>query len=103
MLKLQKIEKKKLIAYIGVIAVIFAGTGFFVYKNYILTAQNNPVESNDAFSSNKEELSAMQKNKNKHLLDSDIFNNPKFQALQNNSITQTLKINTGKDNPFKPY
>lgn len=91
-------------------AMMFAGTGFFVYKNYSLTVKNKPAEFNNILSIGNFKQSNINKekpeikdNKNDKISDIDIFNDPKFRALQDNSISQTPKVNIGRENPFEPY
>ncbi len=103
MLKIEEIEKKKLIAYTVIIAAVFAGIGFFIYKNYSLIDQNNPAEFDSIFSAGEEDYLEVKNNKSGYLLGGDIFNDQKFRALQDNSITRTSKINIGRENPFEPY
>ncbi len=103
MVKLQKIEKKKLAIYVIIIAAALALIGFLIYRNYFLADQGDLPALDTLGAGNKEEFK-IKNGGNGHILDDgDIFNNPKFRALRNNSVTRTKKINIGKENPFEPY
>ncbi|MDD5290562.1 MAG: hypothetical protein PHZ04_00405 [Patescibacteria group bacterium] len=126
MLAPKKIDKNKLIAYISVIAVMIAGTGFFLYKNYSLTAVNKPMtmeisaeaggQSSDSLDSllkqvslkeegagvaEKKETSIISKEpaKEKELLDLGLLTNTKFKKLRENTITEG-GFKVGTNNPF---
>lgn len=45
MFKSKKLKKNKFIIYIVIIAVMFSGTGFFLYKNYTLTKKSSAAYS----------------------------------------------------------
>ena len=116
MLTPKKIEKNKLITYISVIAIMIAGTGFFLflYKNYSLTTAKKsmtteaPAEMNGQSIYNLDNLSkeikleeeeAVQEKKGadsameelkpeKELLDLSLLADAKFKKLRENVIKE---------------
>jgi hypothetical protein len=122
MLKQKKIKKEKLIIYIIIMAVMFGGTGFFIYKNYSLTAVKAPTEFSNIFETDdfkkiniseeegggKGEIAeiaeiAAEDKRGDEILDTGIFSDPKFRALKDNSVKQTDNIPVGRVVPFEPY
>ena len=117
MLIVPKISKKKLAAYIIVMLIMFFGTAYFLYKNYIMTAPgdisgipasdvsdfNKSLESEEeiATSTNKEEPGNEESIKENPYYIS-IFDNPKFQSLIDNSVSSSSSPVIGKENPFIP-
>jgi len=111
MLVVKKIETKKLVSYLVVIAIMLFGTGFFVYKNYQLTAGRKNVAASfvsaineDAganFSKNEDNTSLSQTVKKKKQEEIDIFDNEKIKLLKKNEI-KAIDFRIGKENPFQP-
>ena len=110
MLKPKKIDTKKVITYFIVIFIMFGGSVFFLYKNYKLTVGSKLEESRDLFE--KEEYGRLNiiddsgeefniKNKDSKTLDVDIFSDPKYNNLKNNTPSKTSIITIGKKNPFE--
>ena len=113
MLKIRKINKKKLAINIVIMTIMFGGTGFFIYKNYALTSHKQYVKQDEIFDlesfldlepkiearindeGEKAEL-------NEEILDMNIFDDPKFKALKDNSI-EWEEVEAGRENPFEPY
>jgi hypothetical protein len=117
MLTVPKISKKKLAAYIIVMLIMFFGTAYFLYKNYIMTApiDNSGIPASDfpgpgnlpgseeetATSTNKEEPGKEEgAEENPYYI--SIFDNPKFQSLIDNSASSSSSPVIGKENPFVP-
>ena len=100
MLIAKKIAKKRLVAYIVIMAVMLAGMIFFVYKNYSLTFGKFRLTSGQPRPDNLEKPSLFGDNQageekgagevNKASLDIGILNNPKFKSLKDNSIDQSV-------------
>ncbi len=111
MFKIPKIQKKKTVIYIIVIIIMFSGTGFFIYKNFSLTSGSSGNGSDIFDSADLKKIDIDKKNglntkngeKEKTILEYEIFNDPKFQALNDNSVSSTTKVNIGRENPFEPY
>ncbi len=117
MLIVPKISKKKLAAYIIVMLIMFSGSAYFLYKNYIMTAPsdvhedsasavsdfNKSLESEEgiATSTNKEEPGKEESTEENPYYIS-IFDNPKFQSLIDNSVSSSSSPVIGKENPFIP-
>ena len=127
MLALKKIGRNKLIIYVSVIAVMIAGAGFFLYKNYSLTAVKKPMtmeapaETSEQASYNLDNLSkevklkeegadagekeradlAGEEPKQEELLDLDLLAEAKFKKLKENPIKEG-GFKAGKSNPFAP-
>ena len=127
MLALKKIGRNKLIIYVSVIAVMIAGAGFFLYKNYSLTAVKKPMtmeapaETSEQASYNLDNLSkevklkeegadagekegadlAGEEPKQEELLDLDLLAETKFKKLKENPIKEG-GFKAGKSNPFAP-
>jgi hypothetical protein len=121
MLVLKKLSTKKLIGYILVIAVMFGGTGFMIYKNYQLTNQkppalNTPAEIDIGIAPEGGETApepakidiepgqplAETKRLNIKGFDLTIFLSEKFKALKENVIVIQASPVLGKRDPFKP-
>ena len=127
MLALKKIGRNKLIIYVSVIAVMIAGAGFFLYKNYSLTAVKKPMtmeapaemtgqgsdsldsllkgvnlkeEGADAGEKERADL-AGEEPKQEELLDLDLLAEAKFKKLKENPIKEG-GFKAGKSNPFAP-
>lgn len=127
MLAPKKIEKNKLMTYVSIVVVMIAGTGFFLYKNYTLTAAKKtmtmeaPAETDGqsgnsldnlakdiklkdekAVGEEKEIESASKELKQeKELLDLSLLAETKFKKLRENAIKEG-GFKVGKSNPFTP-
>ncbi|MDD5071931.1 MAG: hypothetical protein PHQ42_04330 [Patescibacteria group bacterium] len=125
MLAPKKIEKNKLIIYIAVIAFMVMGTGFFIYKNYSLTAakksanielpaemdwregdssegffeETGPEEAVGSGEGSGENLEIKDPDKEKELLDLGLLSEAKFKKLREN-IVEEENFEAGKSNPF---
>lgn len=114
MLKRKKIDKKKLIVYILIMAIMFSGTGFFIYKNYQLTSNRQLTDFSNVFKSddfinlnldlddNEEQGAVEEEAESNGVLKINIFKDPKFQALKNSFISSISNMQIGKKNPFEP-
>ena len=106
MLAPKKIEKNKLIIYVSVIAIMIAGMGFFLYKNYSLTATKKTMTmeapAGMAVQENKGADSAMEQPKpEEELLDLGLLADTKFKKLRESTIEEG-GFKVGKSNPFAP-
>ncbi len=111
MLIVKKTEKKRLIAYIVIIAVMFAGTILFVYKNYSFNSKKPDLTSSQPGTDELPEPSLFGNDQageekvaatiNKENLDTEVLNSPKFKSLKDNSVDQSIKSKSGAVNPFK--
>jgi len=122
----KKINKKKLILYFIIMAIMVGGTAFLIYQNYLITSKKSPVmdipaETSDATSTRSNVPSASgypteqvrtisdsektgdSTGKVSEILDISILNDNKFQALKKNIISQSADIEVGRKNPFEPY
>lgn len=112
---------KKLISYFIIMATMISGIGFLLYKNHTITLKRAAVIDMPADTildsitiSNKTEI------KSEHettasiavppktsgiskILDISIFSNNKFQSLRENIVSQPVKIEMGRGNPFESY
>ena len=96
----KKIAKKRLAAYIVIMAVMLVGTIFFVYKNYSLIFKKTGTTSGQAGPNESQEPGAAGDNQigeeksisgaDKIDLNSEILNSPKFKSLKDNSIGQSV-------------
>lgn len=109
MLKSKKINAKKMIMYFIIMLVMFGGSIFFLYKNYKLTVGNKFKESRDLFEKEYGELGIVGdggqevdvNGYGKNMLDINIFNDPKYSKLKDNTPLKTSEISIGKQNPFE--
>ena len=114
MLAQKKIETKKLILLMFIICVMLSGTGFFLYKNYALTASQRDITMDipakaglwtDDEPGIKKPDSPTVNSKNilnkQTIIDLDILSDSKFRELRE-GYSATVNFEVGKKNPFAP-
>jgi hypothetical protein len=99
MLIAKKIAKKRLVAYIVIMAVMLSGAIFFIYKNYSLTfkktgpisgqAGPNEFQEPDWPGDNRSGGETSVSEADKIDLDYEILNSPRFKNLKDNSVGQS--------------
>ncbi|MFH1662115.1 MAG: hypothetical protein ABIA02_03395 [Candidatus Falkowbacteria bacterium] len=95
---MKKINKK--VIYLIIAVVILGSAGFFIYKNYSITADLPAITS--SVSIKKEAKDIMKKANAKEIgsLNINIFSNEKFIKLKEN-IVDYKKVEVGRNNPFE--
>jgi len=113
MLVIKKINKTKLIVYISIMALMFGGSGYFIYKTFSITPKKI-MDNTKSFLANRsigedgeimdETAPGKQLNLNveeaSEALESTIFNDPKFKNLKETDVDLTIIGKVGNDNPF---
>jgi len=113
MLVIKKTNKTKLIIYILIIALMFGGSGYFIYKIFSITPKKI-VDNTKSFLTSRsvgedgeiadEAAGAKQLNLNieeaNTALETAIFNDPKFKNLKETDVDLTITEQVGNDNPF---
>ncbi len=98
----KKDRVNKIIISLFVLVIIFLGVFYFFRENVFQYVDKNfslGKTSSELISSN---LSRKIDFEDEDLLNSDLFNRPKFQNLKTNSISLP-RFQTGKNNPFQPF
>lgn len=118
MLTQKKIEKKKMIFYVLVIAIMLSLSFFLIVKSLNLNispvsdetmiinspedeATNDPTSDKEPVSSKKdnEDLDSQEM---KRVFDTGILRNDKFKELRDDSLSRGEKVEIGKRDPFSP-
>jgi hypothetical protein len=91
---------KKNILILGVVIVIFAFAGFYLFNN-TNTDQSLVADLKTPNSDEAQTIYNLLQKMSQVKLDDSIFSNQAFQSLKDNSI-EILPQETGRENPFAP-